>query len=111
MGIVYLLMYVPKFWFCKVGYTKRTIKSRVRGTSKAVWGFTIPIFFIVVPLPEMIEGIFHAFLSGLRKRFYKGDGSTETFVFPAHFLTILLMLAIWFLQAKIVILVWELLTQ
>lgn len=80
IGIVYLLIYVPDIYAVKIGYTGHSIKSRVRGTSKAVRGFTIPIGFMIVPWAWNIEQAMHDLFSGLRIRFYRGDGSTETFL-------------------------------
>lgn len=106
-GVVYILNYVPKIWMCKVGFTKRSVKSRVRSTSKAVFGFTVPVFFCVVPFPKAVEGIFHSLLGGLNKRFYKGDGHTETFIFPGIVIALALCFGVWYLEIVLILKAWN----
>lgn len=106
-GVVYILNYIPQIWMCKVGFTKRSIKSRVRGTSKAVFGFTVPVFFCVVPFPKAVEGVFHSLLGGLNKRFYKGDGHTETFIFPGILIALALCFGVWMVEILIILKAWN----
>lgn len=106
-GVVYILNYVPQIWMCKVGFTRRSIKSRVRGTSKAVFGFTLPVFFCVVPFPKAVEGVFHSLLGGLKRSFYKGDGHTETFVFPGILIALALCFGVWYFEIVIILKAWN----
>ena len=106
-GVVYILNYVPKIWMCKVGFTKRSVKSRVRSTSKAVKGFTVPIFFCIIPFPKELEGFIHDQINGLKKRFYKGDGSTETFIFPAIVIAVIYLIGVWMVEILIIWLIWN----
>lgn len=98
IGFVYLLIFIPQIWACKVGYAGSSIKSRVRGTSKAVFGFTVPIGFVICPFAYQLEQWFHDMLSPVKLDFYSGDGHTETkwiiailFVYPAF-------VCIWWLE-------------
>lgn len=106
-GVVYILNYIPQIWMCKVGFTKRSIKSRVRGTSKAVFGFTVPVFFCIVPFPKAVEGVFHGLLGGLKRSFYKGDGHTETFVFPGVLIALALCFGVWMVEILIILKAWN----
>ena len=106
-GVVYILNYIPQIWMCKVGFTKRSVKSRVRSTSKAVFGFTVPVFFCIVPVPKAVEGIFHSLLGGLNKRFYKGDGHTETFIFPGIVIALALCFGVWYLEIVLILKAWN----
>ena len=107
IGLVYILLYIPQLWMCKVGFTKRSIKSRVRGTSKAVFGFTVPVFFCIVPFPKAVEGVFHSLLGGLKMSFYKGDGHTETFVFPGILIALALCFGVWMVEILIILKAWN----
>jgi hypothetical protein len=98
IGIVYMLIYVPQIIFVKVGYTGVSISSRVKGTSRAVFGFTLPIGFMVVPFAWHIEQALHDLFAGLRCRFYKGDGSTETFFIPVALVMYPLFAVVWWVE-------------
>ena len=106
-GVVYILNYIPQIWMCKVGFTKRSVKSRVRGTSKAVFGFTVPVFFCIVPFPKAVEGVFHGLLGGLKRSFYKGDGHTETFIFPGILIALALCFGVWYLEIVLIFKAWN----
>ena len=106
-GVVYILIYFPNILMCKVGFTKRSVKSRVRGTSKAVFGFTVPVFFCIVPFPKAVEGVFHGLLGGLKMSFYKGDGHTETFVFPGVLIALALCFGVWMVEILIILKAWN----
>ena len=101
-GIVYVLWFFPQIWACKIGYTGSSIESRVRSTSRAVFGRTFPVFFVIIPFAYPIEQLFHFLFSPLRYNFYKGDGHKETYLFPAGFAAILLMVGIWMLEWSII---------
>jgi len=101
IGIVYILIYVPQVWAIKIGYTGSSIGSRVRGTSKAVFGFTLPIGFVVVPFAWHIEQALHDLFRGLQIRFYRGDGHTETFWIIALAVVAPLFAVIWWVEIEL----------
>lgn len=107
IGVVYILVYIPQIWMCKVGYTRRSVKARVRGTSKAVFGFTLPVLFCIVPFPRFFEGLFHSLLAPLNRRFYKGDGHTETFIFPGILIALALMAGVWIGEILLILKAWN----
>ena len=92
VGIVYVLLYLPQFWMIKIGYSGVSVGSRARSVSKAVFGIAIPVGFMVIPFAWRVEQFAHDLFGGLRLRFYKSEGSTETFIFPAH----IAILIVWF---------------
>lgn len=98
LGIVYLLIYFPQMWAVKVGYTGSSIGSRVRGTSRAVFGFTVPVAFIIVPFAYQLEQTLHGLLRGLRINFYRGDGHTETFWLLAAILILPFFAVVWYVE-------------
>lgn len=98
LGIVYLLIFIPQIWAVKVGYTGVSIGSRVNGTSKAVFGFTFPIGFVVCPFAWHVEQWMHRMMAGLRLDFYKGDGHTETFWIPAAAIAYPIFALIWWME-------------
>lgn len=98
IGIVYMLIFIPQIWAVKVGYTGTNIESRVRGTSKAVFGFTVPIGFVVCPFAWHVEQAILNALRGLKIDFYKGDGHTETRWFFAALFVYPVFAVIWWLE-------------
>ena len=98
IGIVYMLIYIPQIWAIKVGYTGRSINSRVRGTRRAVFGFTVPVFFVVCPFSYQLEQALHKLLAGLKTDFYKGDGHTEVFFILAAVIVVPVFLSIWWVE-------------
>ena len=98
IGFVYLLIFIPQIWAVKVGYAGSSIGSRVKGTSKAVFGFTVPIGFVICPFAYALEQWLHDMLSGIRLDFYSGDGHTETKWLPAIIFVYPIFAVIWWLE-------------
>lgn len=94
IGIVYVLWFLPRFWVVKIGYTgKRSgVRNRASSVSRAAPGVAIPVGAMIVPFAWHVEQCLHGLFAGLKWSFYKGDGHTETFVFPAH----IAILIVWF---------------
>ena len=86
IGVVYVMWFFPRFWVVKIGYTGTTkgVKKRASSVSKAAPGIALPVGAMIVPFAWHIEQAMHGLFTGLRWNFYKGDGHTETFCFPAH---------------------------
>jgi len=86
IGIIYVMIFLPRFWYVKIGYTgtHSGISARARSVSRAAPGIAIPVAFMVLPFAWHIEQAAHGLFGGLRSGFYRGDGHTETFLFPAH---------------------------
>ena len=84
IGAVYLFIYFPNVLAVKVGYTGVSIKNRAKSVSDDVFGWAIPIGFVIMPFAWHLEQGFHELLAGLKWDFYKGQGHLETFIFPAH---------------------------
>jgi len=97
-GFVYLLIFIPQVWACKVGYAGSSIKSRVRGTSRAVFGFTVPIGFVFCPFAYALEQWMHRALSGVKLDFYSGDGHTESKWIVAIIFVYPIFAMIWWLE-------------
>jgi hypothetical protein len=98
IGFVYLLIFIPQIWAVKVGYAGSSIKSRVRGTSKAVFGFTVPIGFVLCPFAWHLEQWCHRMLSPIKLDFYKGDGHTESKWVVAIFFVYPVFISIWWVE-------------
>lgn len=92
IGFVYVLLYVPQIWMVKIGYSGSSVTNRAKSVSKAVFGIALPVAFMVIPFAWHVEQFAHSLFQGLRVRFYKSEGSTETFIFPAH----IAVLIVWF---------------
>jgi hypothetical protein len=97
IGVVYVMLFLPRFWVVKVGYTGTTkgVKKRASSVSKAAPGIAIPVGAMIVPFAWNIEQGLLDLLSPLRWDFYKGQGHTETFVFPAHVVVIIVWFGMW----------------
>lgn len=92
IGMVYVLIYFPQIWMVKIGYSGVSVGNRAKSVSKDVFGVALPVAVMALPFAWHIEQIAHGLFSGLRLRFYKSEGSTETFIFPAH----ISILIVWF---------------
>jgi len=102
-GIVYVMIYFPAIWFVKIGYTgtRSGISKRAKSVSRSAPGIAIPVGFMVLPFAWHIEQFFHNLFGGLRSSFYKGDGHTETFFFPAHIMIVIVWAVMW-LELRII---------
>lgn len=85
--VLYVMVHLPFFWYHKIGITSTHIgaKRRAKAIDRAVRGFPVPVFFVVVPFAWHIEQAVHTILSPLRVRFYRGDGASEWFLFGGIF--------------------------
>lgn len=90
IGIVYCLIFFPRIWVVKIGYSGVSAKRRARSVSKHAPGFAFPVAIAVIPFAWHVEQGLHSLFAGLSYRFYKGDGSTECFLFPAHIVCLML---------------------
>lgn len=90
IGIVYCLIFFPRIYVVKIGYSGRNVKARARSVSKDAPGVAVPIAFAVVPFAWHVEQAVHYLFGGLSYRFYKGQGQSECFLFPAHIVAVIL---------------------
>ena len=60
-----------------------------------------------MPFPKAVEGVFHGLLGGLKMSFYKGDGHTETFVFPGVLIALALCFGVWMVEILIILKAWN----
>lgn len=97
IGILYLMVHIPFFVFWKIGITGVRVgaSARARQVGKAVFGFPLPVFFVPVPFCYHIEQWLHRSLKPLNVSFYKGDGHTEFFWFPAAVFALAVMAGIY----------------
>jgi hypothetical protein len=103
--ILYVMLHVPFLIFCKIGITGVSILGRAKQVDRAMIGFPLPIFFVILPGAYHLEQWLHRAMSGLQVRFYRGDGASEWFWLPAGAVAILFGLAVWVLYALIVYLI------
>lgn len=96
-SILYLMVHFPFFWWWKIGITGVGAISRAKWIDKAVFGFPIPILVLWLPGAYHLEQWLHRRLSPMSVDFYRGDGHTEWFWFPAAALTTPPMLGIWWI--------------
>jgi hypothetical protein len=93
--ILYLFIHFPFPWWVKIGFAHTSAVKRAAALDKAVLGFFIPIGILVIPFAYTVEQYFHRLCHRLRFRFYRGDGSTETFWFPAALPVLAFMIFVW----------------
>jgi hypothetical protein len=88
---------VPWFWWVKIGITHVGIGALKRAfdVGKAFVGFPFPIMIVPLPGAYHFEQATHRRLKGLSFKFYKGDGASEWFWFPAALFIIPIMLMVW----------------
>lgn len=94
-SILYLMVHLPFFWWVKVGITSKSAENRAKQVDRAVWGKPRVIMAVWIPGAYFIEQDLHRRFSRLNQRFYKGDGSTEWFLFPVALILWPLMLFVW----------------
>lgn len=94
--ILYLFVNFPLIWFCKIGITRKSAKGRAKQVDRAAPGTPRVAFILVAPLiAYQLEQLIHWVIDGLNWRYYRGDGSTEWFIFPAHFVAFAFMATGW----------------
>lgn len=100
--ILYLMLHVPCVWWVKIGITGQTAKKRASWIDKEMWGFPVPLFFVVIPYAYEVEQWLHEICGVLNVRFYKGSGCSEWFWLPAVLVavpTMVVLFAIFILAA------------
>ncbi len=102
--LLYCMIGVPWFWWVKIGITHIGIGAlkRALSISQSFVGFAFPIMILPIPGAYHIEQRTHLILKSLSWRFYKGDGSSEWFWFPAALFIIPVMLAIFGLYIALI---------
>lgn len=105
--IVYLFANFPLIIFLKIGKGGKgnaTLMSRAKQVSRAAPGVSIPIGIMFIPFfAGHVEKFLHMINAPIRARFYKGDGSTEWFLFPAaipYYILMLLHFQAWMWAAQ-----------
>ena len=93
--ILYLMIHFPFVWWVNIGYAHTSAVKRAAALDKAVFGVFIPIGILVIPFAYTVEQYFHRLCRRLRFRFYRADGSTETFWLPAALPVLAFMIFIW----------------
>lgn len=100
--ILYLMVHCPLFFFVKIGITGVSATKRAQAIDEAVWGFPIPIFVVFIPGAYFVEQWLHDICHFLKVDFYKGDGHSEWFLFPAILPALAVQLFFWGVYAWIV---------
>ena len=95
--IVYLMIHVPFIWWWKIGFAHYSFVRRAVALDKAVFGIFIPVGVIIIPSASPVEQWFHRKFRPLHFRFYRGDGSTETYWFIVAPFVYAAMCAVWFM--------------
>lgn len=95
--VLYLMVHVPFVWWWKIGITSVGIgaKRRAKNLDRAMPGFPVPVLFVIVPNAYGIEQELHRWFAWFNARFYKGDGASEFFWFPAAAPTAAIMMTVW----------------
>ncbi len=89
------MFHFPFVWFWKIGITSKSANKRAKSIDRAVIGFPVPVFILVIPGAYFVEQDLHRHFLFLSARFYKGDGSSEWFWFPVAPIVFALMCAGW----------------
>ena len=84
-AVLYLMVHIPFIWWCKIGITHIGIGAfkRAMDLDKAMFGFPFPISFIYIPSAYTFEQKLHEINRMWNVRFYRGQGASEWFWFPA----------------------------
>lgn len=96
------MVHCPFFFFWKIGITGISATKRAEGIGRAVIGFPIPVFILVIPGAYFLEQWLHDICHFLKVDFYKGDGHSEWFWFPAILPALAVQLLGWGLYAWII---------
>lgn len=100
--VLYLMVHFPFVWWWKIGITGRGATARAADIDEAVFGFPVPVFVAILPGAYFAEQMLHGICRGFRVDFYKGDGHTEWFWFPAALPAFCFMLLVWFGYAALI---------
>lgn len=93
--VLYLMIHFPFIWWVKIGITGRTARKRAGDLEGAVFGYPIPVFVVILPEAYLWEQLLHGLCRPLRANFYRGDGASEWFWFPAAVPALVFMLSVW----------------
>lgn len=93
--VLYMMIHFPFLWWVKIGITGRTAEKRASDIHRAVFGFPIPVFVVILPGAHYWEQFLHGLCRPLQARFYRGDGASEWFWFPAAVPALVFMLIVW----------------
>lgn len=104
---LYIMVNVPFVWWWKIGISNRT-DLRKKQVSAAAPGLAVPIGVFWVGNALAVEHWLHQAFAPLNVRYYKGDGHSEWFWFPAGMAAWLIgagimaaIISIWLLGAYI----------
>jgi hypothetical protein len=89
---LYLMVNVPFLIFWKIGISNSTRAHRSVQVSKAAPGKAVVFWVWDIPNAKAVEGFLHTICAPFNVRYYRGDGNTEWFFFPAAIVTIAFML-------------------
>lgn len=92
---LYLMVHLPFVWWWKIGITGQTAAKRAKAIDRAVFGFPVPVFFVILPGAYFVEQWLHREFSASNIVFYRGDGRTEWFWFWVAPFAFAVMVAIW----------------
>lgn len=95
IGILYLMVNVPRLWQWKTGITGVGIDRRAKSIDAEMPGFPLPVFFCVTPFAHTIEQSLHELYRPLHSPFYRGSGWTEWFLFPSAVCTFTVQVGVW----------------
>ena len=95
------MIHFPFVWFVKIGFAHTSAIKRAAALDKAVFGVFVPVCAVAIPFAYAVEQWWHRKFKWLRFRFYKGDGSTETFWLPAGIPVLAFMAIVWGVYAWI----------
>lgn len=88
------MVHFPFVWWWKIGITGQSAAKRAKWIDETMWGFPIPVFFVVIPGAYGVEQWLHEVCAPLNFRFYNGSGATEWFWFPAAIFAIPVMVTL-----------------
>lgn len=99
--MLYLMVHIPFVVFWKIGITNFSVGASKRSDviARSVFGFPFPVLVVPIPFCYQTEQAIHRMLSPLNVVFYKGDGASEYFWFPAAVFMAAIILAIYAVYA------------
>jgi len=83
---------IPLVFFWKIGISNSTRAHRADQVSKSAPGRAVVVWVWDIPNAHRVEQFLHAICAPFNLKYYRGDGATEWFLFPAAIIAAAIMI-------------------